>query len=87
MLSSQVLSDTYHLCRHVACVTSSCGLSILMEETAKAIAALHRTVRPGVYLGRFAWQALPEPLVRSSLVIVLDELVQHPRQMLPAEDQ
>ncbi len=63
-----------------------------MEETAKAIAALHRAVRPGVYLGRFAWSALgraarlPKTLVRSSLVIVLDELVQHPRQMMPPED-
>ena len=58
-----------------------------MEETAKAIPALHRAVRPGLYLGRFAWSALPKTLVRSSLVIVLDELVQHPRQMLPPEDQ
>ena len=75
------------MCRYVACVTSSCGLPILIEETAKAIAALHRTVRPGVYLGRFAWSALSKTLVRSSLVIVLDELVPHPRQMMPPKDQ
>ena len=61
------------MCRYVACVTSSCGSSILLEETAKAIAALHPAVRPRVYLGWFAWSALPETLVRSSLVIVLDE--------------
>ncbi len=71
----------------MACVTSSCGSSILMEETAKAIAALHPAVRQRGYLGRFARSALSKTLVRSSLVIVLDELVQHPRQMLPPEDQ
>ena len=58
-----------------------------MEETAKAIAARNPAVGPRDYLGRFAWPALSEALVRSSLVIALDELVQHPRQMLPAEDQ
>jgi hypothetical protein len=35
-----------------------------MEETAKAIAALHPTVRPSGYLGRFVWPVLPESLVR-----------------------
>jgi hypothetical protein len=74
------------VCRYVACVTSSCGLSILREETAKAIAALHPAVRQRRYFGRFAWSALPKTLVRSSLVIVLDELVQYPRQMLSPED-
>ena len=58
-----------------------------MEETAKVIAALHPAVRPRGYLVRFAWPTLPETLVRSSLVIVLDELIQHPHKMLPAEDQ
>jgi hypothetical protein len=75
------------VCRYVAWVISSCGLSILMEETAEAIATLHQAVRPRGHMGRFAWPALPETLVRSSLVIVLDELVQHPRQMMPPEDQ
>jgi hypothetical protein len=56
-----------------------------MEETAKAIAALHPAVHPRVQIGRFAWPPLPETLVRSSLVIVLDELVQHPRQMMPPQ--
>jgi hypothetical protein len=37
----------------VVCVTS-CNSSILMEETAKAIAALHPAVCPSGYLGRFA---------------------------------
>jgi hypothetical protein len=45
-----------------------------MEETAKAIAALHPGVRSRGYLGGFAWSALSETLVRSSLVIVVDEL-------------
>lgn len=75
------------VCRYIACVTSSCGLSILMEETAKAIPALNPAIRPRDSLGRFARSALPKTLVRSSLVIVLDELVQHPRQMMPPEDQ
>jgi hypothetical protein len=58
-----------------------------MEQTAKAIAALHPAVGARGHIGRFEWPALPETLVRSSLVIVLDELVQHPRQMMPPEDQ
>ena len=52
----------------------------------KAIAALHPAARLRGPIGRLAWPALPEALVRSSLVIVLDELVQHPRQMMPPED-
>ena len=75
------------VCRYVAWVISLCGSSILMEETAKAIAALHPAVTQMGHMGRFAWPTLPETLVRSSLVIVLDELVQHPRQMMPPEDQ
>ena len=75
-----------NLCGYIAGVTSSGGSSILMEDTAKAIASLHRAVRPRD-LGRFARSALPETLVRSSLVIVLDEFVQHPRQVVPPEDQ
>jgi len=58
-----------------------------MEETAEAITALHTAVRPRGHIGRLAWPALPETLVRSCLVIVLDELVQHPRQMMPPEDK
>jgi hypothetical protein len=58
-----------------------------MEETAEAIAALNPPVGPRDYLGRFARSALPKTLVRSSLMIVLDEPVQHPRQMMPPEDQ
>ena len=38
------------VCRYGACVTSLCGWSILMEETAKAIAALRPAVRPRDYL-------------------------------------
>jgi hypothetical protein len=75
------------VCRYGAWVISSCRSSILMEEIAEAIAALHRAVTQRGHMGRFAGPALPETLVRSSLVIVLDELVQHPRQMMPPEDQ
>jgi len=49
-------------------------------ETAEAVAPLDPAVRPRGHIGRFAGPALPETLVRSRLVIVLNELVQHPRQ-------
>ena len=75
------------LCRYVPCVTSSRGSSILMEETAQAITPLDAAVRRRGRIGRFAWPALPETLVRSSLVIVLDELLQHPRQVMSPKDQ
>ena len=73
-------------CRYLAYVASSCGWSILMEKTTEAIAPLHPAVSRRGQIGRFAWPELPETLVRSSLVIVLDELVQQPRQMMPPED-
>ena len=59
-----------------------------MEQATQAISALHPALRGGGHVRRrLVGPALPEPLVRSILVIVLDELVQHPSQMLPAEDQ
>jgi hypothetical protein len=45
----------------------SCGSSILMEETAKAIATLDPAVCPWGHLRRFAWPALPETLVRTGI--------------------
>ena len=38
-----------------------------MEETGKAIVALHRAARLRGHIGRFAWPAPPETLVRSRL--------------------
>ena len=45
-----------------------------MEQAAKAIAAFYPAVRGGGRIGRSAGRPLPEPLVRPSLVVVLEEL-------------
>jgi hypothetical protein len=57
-----------------SCVTSSRSSAVLMEQAAKAIAAFHSAVRGWSHIGWSAGRPLPEPLVRPSLVIVLEEL-------------
>ena len=51
------------LCRYIPRVSSSCGSMVLVEETAKAIAALHSSVRRRGHPSRFARPALAEALV------------------------
>ena len=60
---------------------------VLMEQTTKTISALHRTGRQRDHAGWFMGSALPEPLMRTGIVVVLDELDQHPLQVSPTEDQ
>ncbi len=62
------------VCCYLACVTSLCGPTALVDETAKAIAALHLAVHRRGYIGRSMGPALAQALVRPSLVIVLDDL-------------
>jgi len=69
------------------CVISSSGAVVLMEQTTKTISALHRTGRQRDHACWFMGSALPEPLMRPGIVVVLDELDQHPLQVSPTEDQ
>lgn len=70
----------------VGSVTFVCGGVVLVEETAKTITVLHWTCCWWHHAGWFMVSALAEPEVRSSLVVVLDEIDQHPFQVSPAED-
>ncbi len=58
-----------------------------MEQAPETIMALHWTGRHPDLAGRCTGSALPEPLVRPSLVVMLDELTQHALQVLATEDQ
>jgi hypothetical protein len=58
-----------------------------VEEATKTITALHWTGCQRDHAGWFMRSALAEPLVRPSLVVVLDELDQHPFQVSPTEDE
>ena len=58
-----------------------------MDQTAKTISALHRTGHQRDHAGGFMGSALPEPLMRTGIVVMLDELDQHRLQMSPTEDQ
>ncbi len=49
-----------------------------MERATEAITSLRRAVGNLYRAGRFAGPALPAPLVWSSLVVVLKELLQRP---------
>ena len=69
------------------CVTSARSSAVLREQAAKAIAAFHPAARGWGQIGRSAGRPLPETLVRPSLVVVLEELRQHPLQVPAAEDQ
>jgi hypothetical protein len=70
-----------------SCVTSLRSAAVLMEPAAKAIAAFHLAVRGWGQIGRSAGRPLPKALVRPGLVIVLEELRQHPLQVPADEDQ
>src|SRR6516225_3928066 len=75
------------LCRYTGCVPSSGGPSVLVEEASEAIVAHQFAARQQPHLGRRAGQPLLEALMRSSPMVVLDEVSHHSLQMLPAEDQ
>jgi hypothetical protein len=66
-----------------SCVTSSGGSDVPVEQATEAIKTLHLAVRRRDCASRFAGPALPESLVWSSLVVVLEELLQHPLQVAP----
>ena len=52
-----------------------------MEHSAKPVATLHAPGRERDHFGRLAGSALPQPLVRAGVVVVVDELTQHPLQV------
>ncbi len=58
-----------------------------MEQAAKAIAAFHLAVRGWGHIGRSAGRPLAEPLAWPGLVVVLEELRQHPLKVPAAEKQ
>ncbi len=58
-----------------------------MEQASKAVAALHPPGRERDHVGRLAGWALLQPLMRPGVVIVLDELAQHPPQVPSPEDE
>jgi hypothetical protein len=58
-----------------------------VEHSAKPVAALHAPGRERDHFGRLAGSALLQPLMRSGVVVVLDELAQHPLQMASPEDE
>ena len=51
----------------------SCRSEILVEHSAKPVATLHAPGRERDYFGRLAGSALLQPLMRSGVVVVLDE--------------
>src|SRR5215472_5336107 len=53
------------------------ALHRLVDDSGEAIAALHRSSWQWDHLGRFTGPPLLDPLVRSSPVVVVDELHQH----------
>ena len=54
-------------------VTSSGSPAVLVEQAAQAVTALHAALRGRGHVRRLFGPALPEPLVRASLVVVLEE--------------
>src|SRR5262245_44192740 len=60
---------------------------VLVEHASKAVAALHPPGRERDHVGRLAGSALLQPLVRPGVVVVLDELAQHPLQVTSSEDE
>ena len=58
-----------------------------MEHASKAVAALHPPGRERDHVGRLAGSALLQHLVRPGVVVVLDELAQHPLQVASPEDE
>ena len=51
-----------------------------VEQATETIPSLHWTGQHPDLLGRLAGSPLPKPLVRAGVVVVLDELAQHPLQ-------
>ena len=68
-------------------VTSSGRPVVLVEHAAETISSRHWTGRHPNLLGRLAGSPLPKPLVRAGIVVVHDELAQHPLQVPTTEDQ
>ena len=68
------------------CVTSSGGPAVLVDHAAEPIRAHQFAARRRRVLGRRAGQSLLQPLMRPSVVVVLDEHGQHTLQMPAAED-
>jgi hypothetical protein len=62
--------------RYMACVSSSCGPDVLVDQAANPIPAPDPAGRHGDHVRRLVGPVLREALVRPSLVIVLDELGQ-----------
>jgi hypothetical protein len=58
-----------------------------VDQPAKPIAALHPAGNSDCHIDRLIRPTLPEALVRPRLVILLEELLNHPLNMLAAEDQ
>ena len=58
-----------------------------MEHASKTVAALHPPGRERDHVGWLAGSALLQPLVRPGVVVVLDELAQHPLQVPSPEDE
>jgi hypothetical protein len=48
------------------------------RRSTRPVAALHPPGRERDHVGRLAGSALPQPLVRLGVLVVLDELAQHP---------
>ena len=76
-----------HLSRYIACVSSSRGPAVLVDQAAKPIPALDPASRNGDHVRRLVGPVLREALVRPIPVIVLDEFRQHRLQVPPTEDQ
>ena len=58
-----------------------------MEQASNAVGALHLAGRERDHFGRLAGSPLPQPLVRPAVVVVLEELAQHPLQVPSPEDE
>ena len=58
-------------------VTSSGRQTVLVDDAAEAIAALHSSVWQRDHVSRLVGPALLDPLVRAGVVVVIDKLHQH----------
>jgi hypothetical protein len=68
-------------------VTSSGGSAVLVEDPAEAIAAHDRPRRQRDEVGRRTGSPLLDPLMGPGVVVVADELGQHPLHVPATEDQ
>src|SRR5215467_6501650 len=67
--------------------SGSGGAAVLVDEPAEAITALHRAGGERDRVCRWPGEALVEPLMGASPVVVVEELGQHALQVPAAEDQ